>query len=43
MDSEAAIIDGLYLFFFKLGEYITLKMNQIRIADAVVFTSSFLV
>jgi hypothetical protein len=28
----------LYLLFIELGESITLKMNQIRFSDAVVFT-----
>jgi len=40
MDSRLGIIDTfLYNFIIKIGESVTLKMNQIRHADAVVFTS----
>ena len=43
MDLEAAVVDGFYINSkFKLRESVTLKMNQIRNADALVFATSIL-
>jgi hypothetical protein len=38
MDSEAAYQQCFLIISILLGESVTLKMNQIRFSDAVVFT-----
>ncbi len=40
MDSGADVKDTYCINSYRLGESVTLKMNQIRLADAVVFTPS---